>query len=258
MIEREAAGSRLPGERLVGDLPERVVGEHELDRVVAEEALILAHEGILGLDEDLDEILAAQLMHRRDERGAPMNSGTRPKFIKSSGITSERSSAASSDWRERTSAPKPTGVVADAAGDDLVQAGERAAADEEHVRRVDREELLVRVLAPALGRHRRDGAFEDLQQRLLPPSPETSRDRRVAPGDLVDLVDVDDPGLGLLDVEVGCLDQLEQDVLDVFADVAASVGAVASAIANGTLRIRASKSAPAAPCRSRSGRAAGC
>src|SRR6185312_13928613 len=39
-------------------------------------------------------------------------------------------------------------------------------------------------------------------------------------GDLVDLVDVDDPGLGLLDVVVGGLDQLEEDVLDVLADVA--------------------------------------
>ena len=57
--------------------------------------------------------------------------------------------------------------MADAASDDLVQAGERAPADEEHVRRVDREEFLVRVLAAALGRHGRDGAFEDLQQRLL-------------------------------------------------------------------------------------------
>jgi hypothetical protein len=49
-----------------------------------------------------------------------------------------------------------------------------------------------------------------------------ARDRRVVrlARDLVDLVDVDDPGLGLLDVEVGGLDQLEQDVLDVLADVA--------------------------------------
>jgi len=39
-------------------------------------------------------------------------------------------------------------------------------------------------------------------------------------GDLVDLVDVDDPGLGLLDVVVGGLDQLQQNVLHVLADVA--------------------------------------
>jgi len=46
-------------------------------------------------------------------------------------------------------------------------------------------------------------------------------DRRVVglARDLVDLVDVDDPGLGLFDVEVGRLNQLEQDVLDVLAHI---------------------------------------
>ena len=118
---------------------------------------------------------------------------------------------------------EPDRVLADPAADDLLQAGERAAADEEDVRRVDREELLVRVLAPALRRHRGDGALEDLQQRLLDAlARHVARDRRVVrlPRDLVDLVDVDDPGLGLLDVEVRGLDQLEEDVLDVLADVA--------------------------------------
>ena len=74
------------------------------------------------------------------------------------------------------------------------------------------------------------------------PSPETSRviDRFSDAGDLVDLVDVDDARLGLLDVVVGCLDELQQDVLDVFADVAGFGGAVASAIASRTLSIFAS------------------
>ena len=115
------------------------------------------------------------------------------------------------------------GVLADAAADDLVEAGEGAAADEEDVRRVDREELLVRVLAPALRRHRRDRSLENLEQRLLDAlARDVARDRRVVglARDLVDLVDVDDPGLGLLDVEVGRLDQLQEDVLDVLADVA--------------------------------------
>ena len=105
----------------------------------------------------------------------------------------------------------------------LSRPGERAAADEEDVRRVDREELLVRVLAAALRRHRRHRALEDLQQRLLHAlAGDVARDRRVVrlARDLVDLVDVDDPGLGLLDVEVGGLDQLQEDVLDVLADVA--------------------------------------
>ena len=124
---------------------------------------------------------------------------------------------------ERISAPKPTAFLPIRSRDDLLEAGERAAADEEDVRRVDREELLVRVLAPALRRHRGDRPLEDLQQRLLDAlAGHVARDRRVVrlARDLVDLVDVDDPGLGLLDVEVGGLDQLEQDVLDVLADVA--------------------------------------
>ena len=54
------------------------------------------------------------------------------------------------------------------------------------------------------------------------PSPgDVPGDRRVVglARDLVDLVDVDDARLGLLDVVVGGLDQLQQDVLDVLADI---------------------------------------
>ncbi len=81
----------------------------------------------------------------------------------------------------------------------------------------------MRVLASALRRHARGGALEDLQQRLLDAlAGDVAGDRRVLAlaGDLVDLVDVDDARLGLLDVVVGRLDQLEEDVLDVLADVA--------------------------------------
>jgi len=55
------------------------------------------------------------------------------------------------------------------------------------------------------------------------PSPETSRvidglsDLRA---DLVDLVDIDDAALRPLDIVVGRLQQLQDDVLDIFADVA--------------------------------------
>jgi len=65
--------------------------------------------------------------------------------------------------------------------------------------------------------------FQNLQQRLLDTfARDVTRDRRILalPGDLVDLVDVDNACLGTLDVKVGCLDQLEQNVLDVLADVA--------------------------------------
>src|SRR5690606_25744427 len=84
-------------------------------------------------------------------------------------------------------------LLAGARLDDPLQAGEGATDDEEHVARVDLDELLVRVLAAALWRHRRGGALEDLQQRLLDPLPgDVPGDRGVLAlaGDLVDLVDV--------------------------------------------------------------------
>ena len=80
----------------------------------------------------------------------------------------------------------------------------------------------MRVLAAALRGNRGLGALEDLQQGLLNAlTGDVAGDRRVLAlaGDLVDLVDVDDAGLGALDVVVGGLDQLEQDVLDVLTDV---------------------------------------
>ena len=114
-------------------------------------------------------------------------------------------------------------LLADAPLDQLVETDERAAADEEDVGRVDLEELLVRVLAAALRRHVGDRAFEDLQQRLLDAfARDVAGDRRVLvlAADLVDLVDVDDALLALLDVAAGGLQQLEDDVLDVLADIA--------------------------------------
>src|SRR4029450_6670782 len=113
-------------------------------------------------------------------------------------------------------------LLADAALDDLVEADEGAAADEQDVGGVDLEEFLVRVLAAALRRHVGDRAFQDLQQRLLDAfTGDIARNRRVfvLAADLVDFVDVDDALLPLLDVAAGGLQQLEDDVLDVLADI---------------------------------------
>ena len=89
--------------------------------------------------------------------------------------------------------------------------------------RVDLDVRLLGMLAPPCGGHAGHGALEDLEQRLLHAlTGDVARDRDVAgrAADLVDLVDVDDALLGPLDVEVGRLQELEQDVLDVLADVA--------------------------------------
>ena len=109
---------------------------------------------------------------------------------------------------------------ADPALDDRLEAAEGAAADEEDVGGVDLQELLLRVLAAALGRHAGHRALDDLEQRLLHAlAGDVAGDRRVLAlaRDLVDLVDVDDAALGALDVVVRRLEQVQDDVLDVLA-----------------------------------------
>ena len=107
--------------------------------------------------------------------------------------------------------------------DDLLQPVERAAADEQDVLGVDLDVFLLRVLPAALGRHRGDGALQNLEQRLLHAfAGDVPGDARVLgfAGDLVDLVDVDDAALALGHVELAGLEQPHQDVLHVLADVA--------------------------------------
>src|SRR6478736_4032393 len=222
-VEQRALDDGAQPARAVGDLPHRVVGEYELDPVVAEEPLVLLDERILGLLEDLHEVLAPQLVHGRDDRQASDELRDQPEVEEVLRHHVGEQLRRLDVVLRADVCPEAEGVLADPLGDDLVQPRERAAADEEDVRRVDREELLVRVLAAALRRHRGHCSLEDLQQRLLHAlARHVARDRRVVrlARDLVDLVDVNDPGLGLLDVEVRGLDQLQQDVLDVLADVA--------------------------------------
>jgi hypothetical protein len=73
-----------------------------------------------------------------------------------------------------------------------------------------------------LRRNRRRRPFHQLEQRLLHAfARHVARDRGVLrlARDLVDLVDIDDPALRPLDVVVRRLKQLEDDILDILADV---------------------------------------
>ena len=186
--------------------------------------LVLLDQGVLRLDQDAHERLLVEVRHGADDRQPADELGDETELQQVLGQhVAEQLALVLLVAGARISARKPMPLLADAALDDLVEAGEGTTADEQDVRGVDLDELLVRVLAPALRRHRGGGALEDLEQRLLHAlAGDITGDRRVLAlaGDLVDLVDVDDPGLGLLDVVVGGLDQLEQDVLDVLADVA--------------------------------------
>src|SRR5438477_3573131 len=219
----EAACADPPFERRLRDRLERVVGEAELHVLVLEQLHVLPRDRVARLREDLDERRLVELVQRADDRQAADELGDEPvldQVLRLELLQRGADVAAAQRFHVGLEAER---LLADAPLDLLVEADEGATADEEDVARVDLEELLVRVLASALRRHVRDGAFEDLQERLLDAfARHVARDRGVLvlAADLVDLVDVDDPLLALLDVAAGGLQQLEDDVLDVLADVA--------------------------------------
>ena len=88
--------------------------------------------------------------------------------------------------------------------------------------RIDLDVFLVRMFAAALRRNVAGAAFENFQQRLLHAfARNIARDADVVglAADLVDFVDVNDADLGALHVVIGILEQAQNDVLHVFADV---------------------------------------
>src|SRR3954451_11984576 len=219
----EPAGAGAAEDRLVRDRLERVVGELQFHAVELEQPPVLAHQGVLRLGEDVDQRLAVQLLHAGDHRQPADELGDHAELQQVLGHDLGEGVGLLDLGLAAHLGAEADALLADPLLDDLVQAGERATHDEQHVGGVDLDELLVRVLAATLRRHGRRRPLEDLQQRLLHAlAGDVPGDRRVLAlaGDLVDLVDVDDPGLGALDVVVGRLDQLQQDVLDVLTDVA--------------------------------------
>src|SRR6185503_723032 len=106
--------------------------------------------------------------------------------------------------------------------DHFLESDERATADKENVGRINREEFLMRMFTTALWRNVRDRAFEDLQQRLLHSlAGYIARDRWVLilTTNLVDLVNIDDALLRAFDVAVRGLEQLQNNVFNVFTNV---------------------------------------
>ena len=153
----------------------------------------------------------------------PMNSGIMPNSSKSSDVTLPSKLAQIGMLLGLGLAAEADRLAAHAAGDDVFQADEGPAADEQDVGRVHLNILLLGMLAAPLRGHVGDGSLEHFQEGLLHPlARNVARDRDVVRGlaDLVDFIDVNNSALGRLEIEIGRVQELEQDVLDVLADVA--------------------------------------
>src|SRR6266849_5454817 len=167
-------------ERKLGDRDEAALLEHELDIVQREELLVLLDERVLGLGENAHDVLLVEVVQGHDDRQPSDELRDEPVLQQVLRLHELERLGHSLALDLGVRRPETDGAAADALLDDLLQPIEGTTADEQDVRGVDLDEILVRVLAPALGRNIRDGALEDLQQRLLDAfTADVPSDRRV-------------------------------------------------------------------------------
>src|SRR5438309_297007 len=224
----ESARAGLALERLPCDGGQGVLGEDQIDIAIQlKEALILFDQGVLRLDQDPDQRLLIQRVQRRDDRQAAdelWNEAILQQVLRQR-VGEE---GALRRLLLRVDGAKAHATTAEPSLNQLIQPRKRSAADEEDIGGVDLHVFLLGVLATSLQRDVGDSAFQDLQERLLHAlARHIPRDRRVVrlAGDLVDLVDVDDPPLGVLDggleaAALGGLNEAQEDILHILADVA--------------------------------------
>ena len=113
--------------------------------------------------------------------------------------------------------------MADALLNDFVESDECAAADEKNFLGVDLDIFLVRMFTAALRWNVTHAALQNFQKRLLHPfTGNIARDAHVIclAADLVDLVNVNDADLRSFHVVIGILQQSQNNVFDVFTNVA--------------------------------------
>src|SRR5262249_3835438 len=133
----------VPGQGFLGDRLDGVVGETQLDVLELQHRLVLLDERVLGLAQDLDESRLIQLRERRAHRQPADELRDHAELDEVLGVDllQERARALlllGGDLRSEAHR-----LLGHAAADDVLESHERAAAEEQDVRRVDLDELLV-------------------------------------------------------------------------------------------------------------------
>jgi len=218
----QPASSAVSFERQTSHRSKRAFRELQLHAVHVEQALVLLHQAVTGLGENVDERFFIELVQRRDDGQAANEFGNQTELEQVFGLHLREHIAELELFLRLDVRAETQGVLTDTALDDVVQADEGSTADEQNVGRIDLQEILLRMFTTTLGRNVRDSAFDDLQKSLLNAfARHVTRDARVValPADLVDFVDVNDTALRSLDVVIGVLQELHDDVFDVFTDI---------------------------------------
>src|SRR5215210_6762410 len=141
--DAQAAGADVPLERLAGDGLERLVGELELDPFELQDGLVLPDQAVLRLVKDAHQRLLVELLERGDDRQPPdelRNQAVLDQIFGQDLLQELGGPLVALAFDVRA---EPERFLVDAALDRLLEADERAAADEQDVGRVDLQELLV-------------------------------------------------------------------------------------------------------------------
>src|SRR6266404_1916576 len=159
----QSASADLAFASEASDDNQRVVGESQLDAFVLEELLILLDQCVLRASQYFHHRALIQLVKRAANRKPSDKLRYQAKLDQVLRL----------DLRERlaqsllASAPdiriEPERLLADSFLDDFFEPDKRASADEQNVRGVDREELLMWMLTPALRRDVGYCPFENLK-----------------------------------------------------------------------------------------------
>src|SRR5882724_11448201 len=161
----QAPGTGLSRQGPGGDRLQRLRPDFQVHAFHAEELLVLLDKGVFGFREDLDQSLLVELLERRHDRQPPDEFGNEAVLDKVFRFDGPQDLA---DVLAVLQAPhvraEADAALFRAAADDLLQAVERASADEQDVGGVHLHEVLVGVLAAAPRRNRRDRPFDQLEQ----------------------------------------------------------------------------------------------
>ena len=201
------------------------IGKDQLGIVQMQQLLVLAHNAVLRLKQHANQRLLVQRIQHGHDRQTADQLRDQAEFYQIVRLDLFQQLLAGLILVERGTqlAAKAQRGIVGALLDELFQPVKGTTADKEDIFGVDLDELLLRMLAAAVGRHIADRTLHDLQQGLLHTlTAHIAGDGGVLAlaGDLVDLIHIDDADFSARNVKIRRLNQLEQDVFDILAHIA--------------------------------------
>ena len=163
----QGAGAGFFRKRLVRDDAQRAFVEFQLDVVVVHEHLVLLDYGVVRLGQDVEQHVLRERLHGADDGQAADELRDEPVFLEVFGRHVGYDVAVALEGLLDGAGKAHASALVQALGDDVVQAGERAAADEQDIARVDHGVARKRRLHAARERHIHLGSLKHLEKTLL-------------------------------------------------------------------------------------------